>query len=432
MNTENGSGHFLPQPFEVAILTVLTVLLFAAPGAAASPEECYAPGELIVRLEFLDADSSAEQFFAAYNCTIRQRFHSRKFDLSRMFVVTIGDARTVVQAAAEFEADPHVRYAEPNYYVELCAAPSDPLYGEQWSLKNIGQTGGASGADIMIEEAWNIEKGCSSVLIGVIDTGIDFNSEEFVGKLWTNPGEIEGNGLDDDGNGYIDDVHGYNFYYNTPDVMDRGSVSHGTHVSGIIAARQDNGVGVAGITWNCKVIALGCFSIQGILPPAQLDQVIRAVYYSYDMGVKILNNSWALTNSSVAPEDSAALGDAIADGNTAGILFVCAAGNHRTNLDSAPGIPASYDLPNVIGVAGTDHNDGWYIDSSYGPNSVHLAAPAVDVLSVMSGYTYSGDDLFQVATGTSFASPHVAGVAALVLSKHPHLTPEQVREAIVS
>jgi subtilisin family serine protease len=209
-------------------------------------------------------------------------------------------------------------------------------------------------------------------MVGVIDTGIDYNHPDLAANVWTNPLEIPGNGIDDDGNGYVDDVHGYDFVNRDGDPMD--DHGHGTHVAGTIAAVANNGIGVAGVSWHAKVMALKFLDAGG---SGWVSDAVEALNYATDMGAKITNNSWG------GGEYSTALRDAIAAANSAGAVFVAAAGNSANNNDATPFYPAGYEGPNVIAVAATDASDTLAVFSNFGRNTVQLGAPGVGIYSTV-------------------------------------------------
>jgi subtilisin family serine protease/subtilisin-like proprotein convertase family protein/methionine-rich copper-binding protein CopC len=327
------------------------------------------------------------------------------------------DADTVAKWLA---GNPHVEYAVPNERVNLHTLPNDADLDELWGINNTGQTGGLADADIDAPEAWELSTGSRSVVVGVIDTGVDYNHPDLAANIWTNPGEVAGNGVDDDANGFIDDVHGYDFVNNDGDPMD--DEGHGTHVSGTIAAVGNNGTGIAGVNWSSSIMSLKFLDAGGGGTTAG---AVRAVNYAtlmrqrYGINVRVTNNSWG------GGGFNQALRDAINASGNAGVLFVAAAGNDEANNDNEPSYPASYDLASVIAVAATDHQDGLARFSNFGAQSVDLAAPGVDVLSTLPNNAYGE------ASGTSMATPHVTGVAALAWSISPVSTVSQIRGAIL-
>ncbi len=324
---------------------------------------------------------------------------------------------TVEQAVNLLKDDPRIEYAEPNYIFQLAAVPNDPYFNLLWGMNNTGQTGGTVDADIDAVEAWNISTG-NSIIIGVIDTGVDTAHVDLLGNIWTNPVEIPNNGIDDDSNGYVDDIHGWDFVNsdNVP-VDDNG---HGTHVSGTIAAVGNNTIGVAGVCWSAKIMALKFLDSWGYGNTAN---AILAVEYATMMGANLTSNSWG------GGSYSQALKDAIDSSGVHGMLFVAAAGNSRENNDLYPHYPSSYNSENLIAVAATDHNDKLANESNWGscwgPTSVDLGAPGVNIYSTIPGnfYTY--------LSGTSMATPHVSGAAALIWSEYPLLTHLQVKDRIM-
>ncbi|MBI2808098.1 MAG: tandem-95 repeat protein [Planctomycetes bacterium] len=319
-------------------------------------------------------------------------------------------------ALATLRGRADVVYAQPNYRVHALVTPNDPLFSQQYDLDNTGQTGGLNDADIDAPEAWDQFTGSSSVIVAVIDTGVDYNHPDLAANMWTNPGEIAGNGVDDDGNGFVDDVHGYDFANNDGNPMD--DFGHGTHVAGTIGAVTDNGVGIAGIAWNVKIMAVKFLGADG---SGGLDTAIDALNYAVSNGATISNNSWG-GGGYYAP-----LNDAIAAAANQGHIFVAAAGNAGSNNDLVPGYPASYELDNIISVAATDKNDQLASFSNYGASSVDLGAPGVDILSTVPTSGQLGDPSgYATLSGTSMASPHVAGVVALVRGQHPEWSYQQV------
>ncbi|MGI2258832.1 S8 family serine peptidase [Shewanella sp. GXUN23E] len=332
----------------------------------------------------------------------------------------------IEQAAKILSRHPAVQYAEPNYILRALGTPDDPRYPEMWGLNNTGQSGGTVDADVDAPEAWDISTGDDSVIIGVIDTGVDYNHEDLAGNIWVNPGEIAGNGIDDDGNGVIDDIHGFSAYNDNGDPMDGNG--HGTHVSGTIGAEGNNGVGVVGVNWDVTIIGCQFLSAAGNGSTAD---AIECIDYFTDLkvnrgvDVRATNNSWGGGDFSQALKDSI---DAAGD---AGIMFVAAAGNCRTgaparDIDQVPSYPASYDSAAILAVSMTTRNDALDSCSHWGPVSVDMGAPGSGILSTTPGNSYS------VYSGTSMASPHVAGAAALVWSVNPALDIAEMKNLLMN
>ncbi len=313
------------------------------------------------------------------------------------------------QAIATLGSDFRIEYIERNYIRSLDAIANDPSFNNLWGLNNTGQTGGTLDADIDAPEAWNIGTG-TDVVVGVLDTGVNYNHPDLAANIWTNPGEIAGDGIDNDGNGYVDDIHGYDFSDGDSNPLDYQG--HGTHVAGTIAAVGNNSTGVTGVNWSAKIVPIKIF------PNATDFNIVKAIEYSANMGVKITNNSWG------GGPASAALNDAIQYAGSKGQLFIAAAGNSGIDTDVFPHYPSSFNLDNIISVAATDHKDALAGFSNYGATSVDLGAPGVNIYSTIpSGYGYN--------SGTSMATPHVAGVASLIWSQYPDLTATQVKEKIL-
>jgi subtilisin family serine protease len=322
---------------------------------------------------------------------------------------------TTNEAIDELRRDPQVLAVEPNYEIHLDAIPNDPRFPELYGLRNIGQTGGTPGADIRATQAWDLFTGDPNLKLGVIDTGIDWTHPDLVANIWTNPGEVAGNGVDDDGNGYVDDLHGYDFVNRDGDPMD--DHGHGTHCSGTIAAVGDNGIGVAGVNWRLKLVGIKFLNASGSGSTAG---AIEAVQYAVAAGVRLTSNSWG------GGSYSDALLAAIDAAGAAGQLFVAAAGNSGVDLDVFPHYPASYDSPYIISVGATDHNDQLAGFSNYGVNGVDLAAPGVSILSTVPGSGYT------TFSGTSMATPHVAGVVALAAGRFPFAGHLFLKELVLS
>lgn len=313
---------------------------------------------------------------------------------------------SVSAAVADLERMDGVVYAEPDHVVRQTAVPNDPLLSYEWDM-----------SAIRAPEAWDVTTGSAQVTVGVVDTGIDAAHPDLAPNLWTNPGESGGgretNGLDDDGNGRIDDVHGWD--YVDHDAQPQDGNGHGTHVSGTIAARGNNATGVAGLNWSSAIMPLRVLGDDG---SGYVSDAIRAYTYAARNGARVVNASLG------GPSFSRAEHDAIAGApNT---LFVVAAGNDGADNDVTLEYPCDYDLANVVCVAASDHDDTLASFSNYGPANVDLAAPGVDIASTWPGGRYA------LLDGTSMASPHVAGAAALVLAHDGTLGVAGLRAALLS
>ncbi len=322
--------------------------------------------------------------------------------------------------AKQLLASGAVEYIEPNYIYSINATPNDSRYAELWGMHNTGQTGGTANVDIDAPEAWDITTGSASVVVGIVDTGINYNHPDLAANMWRNPGEIAGNGQDDDGNGVVDDIYGYNAIANNGDPLD--DHSHGSHCAGTIGGVGNNGSGVVGVNWNVKLMALKFLNSSG---SGSTEAAIGAIQYAVQMkqrgvNLRVLSNSWGGSGFSQA------LQDAIVAANAQGILFVAAAGNSSADNDAVSTYPANYDVENVLSVAAIDASGNLASFSNYGASSVDLAAPGVGILSTVLGSSYASYN------GTSMATPHVSGVAALLLAANGSMTSAQVKSRLMS
>lgn len=320
--------------------------------------------------------------------------------------------------AAYFQSNSSIDHFERDSWIKSATVPNDPSFPSLVGLKNTGQNGGAVDADIDATAAWDLTTGSSSVVVAVIDSGIDYNHPDLAANIWTNPGESAGDSIDNDGNGFVDDVHGWDFANNDADPLDVDK--HGTHVAGTIGAVGNNGVGVVGVNWNVSLMALKF--ING--DTGRRSDAVACINYATMMrergvNVRVDSNSWG--GQGFTPS----LGDAISAAGNRGILFVASAGNDSENNDVGLFYPASSTADNVISVAASDRSDGLASFSNYGITTVDLAAPGVGILSTTPNNTYAS------CNGTSMAAPHVAGVAALAWSLSPNATYQQVRDALL-
>ncbi|MDY7015432.1 MAG: S8 family peptidase, partial [Cyanobacteriota bacterium] len=369
----------------------------------------YATGELVIKLKAgIQSDEAIGILQEEIGAVASDSVQNSSFQLFKL------DNMSVAEAIEYYSSHDLIEYIEPNYTVSVQDTPNDDRYDRLWGLHNTGQTGGTPDADIDAPEAWDLATG-SDVIVGVVDTGVDYNHPDLTENMWRNPGEIAGDGIDNDGNGYIDDVFGYDFVNNDGDPFD--DHSHGTHVAGTIAAQGNNNIGVIGVAPDAQIMALKFLNDRG---SGSTFNAVRAIEYATMMGVNLTNNSWG------GGGYSQALHDAIQAAGEQNQLFVAASGNHGGNNDLKSSYPSSYDLDNVIAVARTDSRDRLASSSGYGATTVDLGAPGSGIHSTTPGGKYSNK------SGTSMASPHVAGAAALVWSQNPNLTALEVKDKLLN
>ncbi len=309
-------------------------------------------------------------------------------------------------------------YVEPDYELYICRTPDDEAFkdGSLWGLQNTGQQGGVAGVDVGAVEAWDITTGDPNVVVAVIDTGVRYTHQDLTEQMWRNPGELPGNGLDDDANGYVDDVFGLDAIENSGDPMDQNG--HGTHVAGTIAAQANGGGRHVGVAWNVRLMACRFLNAGG---GGYSSDAIKCINYAAQHGARVMNASWGGGGRSEALEE------AIKRANNAGSLFVAAAGNDGRNTDLFPHYPSGYEVDNLVSVAAIDRTGGMASFSNFGALTVDLGAPGVSIYSCING----SDTAYAQLDGTSMAAPHAAGVAALVFSQFPDATPAEVRDRLL-
>jgi thermitase len=328
---------------------------------------------------------------------------------------------------------------------------ADPLYSKQWGMNQM-----------QVKESWSVTKGTPETVVAVIDTGVDYTHEDLVDNMWRNPGETgldaqgkdkSSNGVDDDKNGYVDDVVGWDFSGNdnkpydlTASLMEMllsgGNPGHGTHCAGNVAARGENGKGISGVAPNVRIMALRFISEKG---QGTTVDAMKSIKYAVDNGARITSNSWGSEGDDPADKDTVALKDAIAYGESKGVLFIGAAGNghqgkgYDNDTDAKPAVPASYPNDIIISVAAIDVNGNLGSFSNWGARSVDLGASGVKVFSTVTQsekYTDTVVDIPGLITatwdGTSMATPHVAGAAALYWSAHPEKNWREVKSALLN
>lgn len=373
----------------------------------------YREGEVLVQYK---PDTGVSAMRRAASQLGATTIHSFKSGHLRQLALP-GDV-SVEEALEKFRNDPDVAFAEPNYLLFAQVLPSDVYFNKQWGLYNTGQSvsgkQGQAGTDIDAVRAWEIAEGMVQSTVAVIDTGCNFLHPDLSANIWVNDAEVPGNGQDDDHNGYVDDVHGWDFADN--DNIPQDATGHGTHVAGIIAAENDNYMGISGVAqWQSNIMAVRFMTA---FDSGTVADAIKAIDYAVDNGATIINCSWGSSGYSSSLYRTIEAADA---------LFVCAAGNDGMNNDNYGFYPASYALDNVISVAAGDQNDelAWF--SNYGIGRVHVVAPGTSVYSLgfereivwaddfsdgnISDWTTEGEPvLWQVTQLTQSYSSHVLGL----------------------
>ena len=346
------------------------------------PAQAYVESEVIVTFKPSVDLNAAQQALSNHSLPLTQHYAELSRHRGRHSGLVRAKNRTTAELIAELNQDPAVELAEPNYLRWVTGTPNDTLFTNLWGLRNTGQMvngfTGTAGDDIRFVAAWGLARPTTNqFVVAIIDTGVDYTHPDLAGNMWTNPGEIPGNGLDDDGDGYVDDYYGYDFLDNLPNPTDSGF--HGTHVAGTIAAIGNNQLGVIGVDYQARIMALRVSSDGNSMPDSAVIEAIQYATMMKGRGVNIV----AINESFGGGGSNSTEGAAMQSAGNAGIIFCVAAGNNTANNDTTAVYPASYRLTNMIVVAATDQNDALASFSDYGPNTVDLAAPGVNILSTL-------------------------------------------------
>jgi len=389
--------------YRIAFLLLLCPCWLVAV-AGQDKRQLFVPGDIIVRYRSQQAEERVLPRLAKLRARVEQRFTRLRTSLIR-----IEDPNRMFDVLAQLKKDKDVEIAEPNFcYYPTSTQPNDPSFSSQWGLYNPSP----ERCDIHAPEAWDLARGSSDQVIGVIDSGCQIDHPDLVDNIWTNPDEIADNGIDDDGNGYVDDIHGWDFLHNDNTVYDPDDGDrHGTHVAGIIAASGNNGTGIAGVNWSAKIMVLKFIGPEY----GMVSDALEAIDYAKEKNVKILSNSWG-------GGYSITLKNAIAQ---SGALFIAAAGNSSNDNDTVGFYPANYDLANLLTVSSSTRYDAISSFSNYGGTLSHIMAPGSGIYSTVPTNSYTH------MSGTSMATPMVSGVAALISSQRS-LTPLEIKNLIMN
>ena len=387
------------------ILVILLLLFTASPAWA---QDTYAPGEILVKFRPSGERAAMAGVSAQEGVSVES-----KSAVKGVYKLKIPKSASVEEMVRLYQEHPDVEWAEPNFRVHMAMIPDDADYAseQKWYY------------DLLwAERAWDHEQGDPSVILAILDSGVDLDHPDLVGKMWMNEDEIPADGLDNDGNIQIDDLYGWDFVDgdNDPDVAPRsslnGGVSHGTMVAGIAAATSNNGVGVTGMAWGCTIMPVRVLDPRG---SGWTDDIADGIMYAAMSGARVINLSLGGPSADM-------MGEAVQQAHdTYGCVIVAAAGNDHV---STLLYPARFSR--VIGVGASDHSDpdGRAYFSNWG-SGLDVVAPGEDIWST-SVDNATGVATYRAGDGTSFSSPLVAGLCGLILSRYPHYTNEQVRDLL--
>ena len=395
-------------------------------------DQQYVPNELLVKFKPGVSQAAKNILLSRISATVAEKILTKTMQRfnDKEGVLLLHTPLAALEARNKIKSE-EVEFAEPNYIYQHNEVSNDTYYtnGSLWGvLGDVGSPSNQYGSHA--NKAWATNIGSTAVHIGVIDEGAMFNHTDLKGQIWTNPHDLV-DGIDNDGNGYIDDIHGWDFDKSDNTTFDGSEDDHGTHVSGTIGAKGGNGTGIAGVNWNITMITVKFLGRRG----GTTANAIKAVDYITDLktrhGLTIpaTNNSWG------GGGFSQALFEAIGRANTANILFIAAAGNGGNdgvgdNNNTTPHYPASYSHPNIISVASITSSGAKSGFSNYGSATVHIGAPGSSIISTVPAKNLSS--AYASYSGTSMATPHVTGGAALYKASHPAATAADIKAAILN
>ena len=397
----------------------LTALFAGSVIAQKTNRENYVKDELLVKFSDGTASKAALDANRAMNAAVLETLGDLGWQRVRL-----PETLSVDEAMSRYSKFEGVEYAQPNFYYHLLLTPNDPQFtaSGMYGLTRIAAP-----------SAWDLTTGSSNVVVADIDTGLGYTHQDIAANAWLNAAEIQGNGVDDDGNGFVDDIYGLDVFNNDSNPIDDNpsTVWHGTHTAGTIGAVGNNGIGVVGVNWNVRIMSVKLYGTTGNGTNSTSAMLVSAYNYitmmkNRGVNIRVTNNSYGGCGEACGYDQ--ATKDALDAMGNAGILNVFAAGNDNINNDVTPSYPVSYTSPSVLGVASSTSTDAKSGFSSYGPISVDIAAPGSSVLST----TFSSTSSYGTLSGTSMATPHAAGAAALLSGYNPNLSVASLKATLMN
>jgi subtilisin family serine protease len=400
------------KKFVYVIVVLFLLSLFQVPALtraqSGTPEKSYTQGELLVKFKDGPYSLDSQRGHTQTGATVLQNFDPIGWQL-----VKLPKGVSVDEGIAAYQKITGCLLAQPNFIYKIFNTPNDPQFGSLYGMTKISAPA-----------AWDVTTGNTGVIVADIDTGIDYNHQDLAANMWSNPGEIQNNGIDDDSNGFVDDYFGYDFINNDSNPTD--DHGHGTDTTGTIGAVGNNSVGVVGVNWNVKLMALKTHAGDGNSTAAAVIAAFNYVTMMKNRGINIRVTSSSWGGAPEAAGYDQALKDAIDAAGNVGVLNVFAAGNDGRNIDPAPSYPASYNSPSILSVASSTSTDARSSFSNWGLVSVDVAAPGSSILSTFPGNSYG------TISGTSMATPHVAGAAALLVGLNANLSPASLKATLIN